>query len=187
MTRTFDYLATDRESGDLNAIKDCWIQLPGFGGDDRIELNALPEISDAKTVSYADQTIQGRAAPVKTYASSDNRTISFTMHLYVTKEEDVENNLRIIRAIAALTHPEYNGSYLPPKIARIKCGNLLGSQVGGVPVVLKSYNVQYDTAVQWYEVGGNYMPLHVSIASEWDVIYSWQLLPGHDSVLRGEY
>ena len=58
---------------------------------------------------------------------------------------------------------------------------------GGVPVVLKSYNVQYDTAVQWYEVNGTFMPLHVSIASEWDVIYSWGLLPGHADVLKGNY
>lgn len=183
-----DFLSTNRETGDLRAVPDCWIQ---FGNDDedRVELYALPQISDRKDVSYSDQPIQGRSAPVKTYSNSSNRSINFTIHLFVTKNLDIERNLNLIRRISALAHPEYNNTYLPPRIARLKCGKLLGEDANGIPVVLKNYEVTYDTNVQWFydEQLKTYMPLHVELTTSWDVVYSWQSLPGHDDVLIGNY
>lgn len=183
-----NFLATNREIGDLRPIPNCWIQL-GEQEEDQITLYSLPQISESKTVEYSDQTIQGRAAPVKTYAYSSNRTITLTLHLYVTRNTDIERNLNIIRRIAALAHPEYNNTYLPPRIARIKCGKLLGEDSTGTPVVLKSYDVSYDTNIQWFydEQLQTYMPLHVEISTQWDVVYSWQSLPGHNDVLVGNY
>ncbi len=194
-----NFLATKPSGGSpLKPIPHCWIDLGGgdinpnrVGPDlnDRIELFALPEIQDSKSVNYSDQIIQGRAAPVKTYANSSNRTINLVLHLYVTTLEDIENNLNTIRKIAALTHPEYDGTYLPPRIARIKCGKLLSESPSGVPVVLKQYDVNYETDVQWFyhEVLQTYMPLHVSIQTSWDVVYSWTNLPGYSDVIKGAY
>lgn len=188
----YSFYSTDWISGDLLPIPDCWIDLGTSvlsGGDEnsgRISLYALPEISDAKSVLYSDQPIQGRAAPVKTYSYSENRTISFTIHLYVTKQSDIGRNLTIIRRISSLAHPEYQNSFLPPRVAKIKCGKLLGENP--VPVVIKSYSIEYDTSIQWfYDEQYGYMPLHVSIPTEWDVIYSWMNLPGAEDVLLGRY
>ncbi len=172
------FLATDQEEGFLNEIPGCKITTP----DEIITLKALPEISESKSVIYADQPIQGRAAPVKTYAYSENRTISLTIHLYVSIRDDIKLNMRYIRAISALAHPEYGGTYNPPQIAQIKCAHL-----DDVPVVLKSYQLQYDNTVQWFNEGDIYMPLHLSIQTEWDVVYSHVSLPGHADVIRGAY
>ena len=98
-------------------------------------------------------------------------------------------NLGIIRKISSLTHPEYRQTYLPPRMAKIKCGQLLSSSPDGVPVLLKDYSINYETKVQWFysEKIKTYMPLHVSIQTNWDIIYSWQSLPGADDVLEGKY
>jgi hypothetical protein len=182
-----NFLATN-STGDMKYIPDCWIRIPGLnlGEDgDMVRLNALPEINEAKSVRYSDQTIQGRAAPIKTYAYSENRTISMTLHLYVTLKSDIKRNIEIIRGIASLTHPEYNASYLPPRIARIKCGKLLSGDPQGVPVSLKSYEINYDNTVQWFwsEEDQTYFPLHLSLPTSWDVVYSSASLPGADQVL----
>lgn len=182
------FLATTQTGGFLYPIYDCWIQL-GDRPQDRIDLYALPELQDSKQATYSDQPIQGRAAAVKTYSYSSNRTIGCTLHLYVTEQADIKRNLDIIRKIASLTHPEYQNTYLPPRVARMKCGKLLSEDAAGVPVVLKTYNVSYDTAMQWFydETIGTYMPLHVQISTDWDVVYSWTSLPGAEDVIKGNY
>jgi hypothetical protein len=185
-----NFLATNISDGDLRFVPECFLLVEGVvGGSIRVDFRALPEISDSKSVRYSDQPIQGRAAPVKTYAYSENRTISFTMHIYVTKQEDIRINLGIIRLIDSLAHPQYENSYLPPRVARLKCGKLLSEDELGVPVVLKSYEIQYDNSVQWFWDEGTqtYMPLHVAIPCQFDVVYSWTSLPGAESVLRGNY
>lgn len=183
-----NFLSTTTDRGLLKPIPDCWVQF-GDQEEDRIELYALPEIGESKGAEYSDQPIQGRAAPVKTYAGSSNRTISFVMHLYVTTEQDIFRNLVTIRRIASLVHPEYNNTYLPPRVARLKCGRLLSDDPDGVPVVLKNYDITYETEIQWFysENFQTYMPLHVAINTEWDVVYSWTSLPGADDVLEGRY
>ena len=171
--------------GDLYPIEDCWLQ---FGDGEKMPFYALPELQESKSVSYADQPIQGRAAPVKTYSYSENRTFGLTIHMYVTKTADIARNLGWIRKVAALAHPEYNGTYLPPRVARLRCGNLLGKNPNGEPVVLKSYDISYDNSVQWYRNDdGDYMPLHVAISTQWDVVYSWSWLPGQADVMVGSY
>jgi hypothetical protein len=196
------FLATTEQQGKLNPIPHCWIYLgnltefqisdaaDGSENDPNfVRLYALPELQDGKSVQYADQTIQGRAAPVKTYSYSSDRNIGLTLHLYVTQSSDITRNLDIIRRIASLAHPEYNNTYLPPKIARMRCGKLLSEDAWGIPVLLTSYNVSYDTDIQWFydEDTQTYMPLHVSISTEWSVIYSWTSLPGSADVLQGNY
>lgn len=203
-----NFKATDSSTFNLTPLPDCWIMLPGSGfKDDKIRLFALPEITDTKEAIYSDQTVQGRSSPVKTYSYSSNRTISLIMHLYVTQNSDIERNLKIIRAISALAHPEYNNTYLPPRVAKLKCGRLISDDPDGANVILRSYEVTYETEVQWFWQDaiepeqlppgvfgppspgkqGTYMPLHVSIPTQWDVVYDWQKLPGHQDVIEGRY
>lgn len=200
------FLATSPTTGNLQEIQDCWVALPDPNGISGlpsvsfsltnetnnlviINMKSLPEISDSKMAQYSDLPIQGRSANIKSYSYSSNRTISFTMHLFVTEPADIARNLSIIRLVSSLTHPEYNGTYLPPRIARIKCGRLLSDDELGVPVVLKNYDLQYDNSVQWFwsDEARTYMPLHVSIPMQFDVVYSWQSLPGADDVIQGKY
>ncbi len=197
MTKKKNFIATESGRYDLTPLHDCWIELPGstlqqdngslYLKDNRILLYSLPEIRDAKEALYSDQNIQGRSSPIKTYSYSSNRTIGLTIHLYVTTSEDIKRNLTIIRGISALVHPEYNNTYSPPRIAKMKCGKLLSNDA--VSVILKSYEVQYETAVQWFwdEEIDTYMPLHVSIPTQWDVVYDWERLPGHADVILGQY
>ena len=111
------------------------------------------------------------------------------MHLYVTQKSDIARNLAIIRGISALVHPEYNNTYLPPNIAKLKCGKILSDDPNGTSVILRSYDIVYATDVQWFwdEELSTYMPLHVSIPTQWDVVYDWTKLPGHRDVIRGDY
>ena len=54
-----------------------------------LRFKVLPDISDTKTASYNDEAVIGRASPLKTYAQSDNRSISMQIHMVVSSPEDV--------------------------------------------------------------------------------------------------
>lgn len=196
----YNFIATESGSYNLTPLPECWIELPASSfrdpetgqseivlKDQKILLYSLPELTDAKEAMYSDQTIQGRSSPVKTYSNSSNRTIGMIIHLYVTTKEDIKRNLSIIRGISALVHPEYNNTYLPPRVAKMKCGKLLSNSP--ISVVLRSYNITYETNIQWFwdEDLETYMPLHVSIPTQWDVVYDWRKLPGHADVILGRY
>ena len=67
------------DGGGLAKIENCYIIVPGAG---TITLNNLPDISDSKSAAYDDEPIMGRAFPLKTYSHSENRSTSFTIHLF---------------------------------------------------------------------------------------------------------
>ncbi len=177
-------LQATARNGKILEISDCCIITPD---NKQIKFYSLPEIHDSKSAQYGDQPIQGRSSTVKTYSYSSNRKISLSIHLYVTREDDIENNMAVIRNISALVHPQYDNTYLPPPIARLKCGTLFNDDDNGIPVVLMNYSINYPTEVQWFRYEKIYMPLHVTIQTEWDVVYSWQNLPGYQDVLSGKY
>lgn len=178
--------ATETGNGyPLKPIPDCYIDT---GENGKIEFYSLPNITDGKSASYPEVQIMGRSAPLVTYSSSSSRTISLTFHLYVTRKSDIQKNNEIIKKIIALVHPEYDNTYLPPRIAKIKCGKFLGGQqTDGVPVLLQNYSIQYDTETQWFEDGGIYMPLQQQITTSWLVVYTWSNVPGHKDVIAGNY
>lgn len=171
--------------GALVPIKDCYIVIP-VGGSEEFELNfrVLPDISDSKTVSYNDETVIGRASPLKTYSQSDNRVISMQIHMVVSSEQDVNYNLSALRAIQSAAYPrngENGAPFVPPPICRMKCGMLLSSGQE-LCVVLKSYSVKFPTEVAWDE--STFVPFKFDIDTSWDVVYKSAELPGQDRIFQ---
>lgn len=170
--------------GALVPIKDCYILIPiGKSEDFELKFKVLPDISDSKTVSYNDEQVIGRASPLKTYAQSDNRTLSVQIHMVVSQESDVQYNLRALRAIQSAAYPREDSSngapFIPPPVCKIKCGFLLSSGQE-LCVVLKSYSVKFPTEVAWDEE--TFVPFKFDIDTSWDVVYKSSDLPGQDRI-----
>jgi hypothetical protein len=146
-----------------------------------IDLNNLPEISDSKTASYNDETVIGRASPLKTYAQSDNRSISFQMTFFVAEPLDIQKNISHLRALQSAAYPRdgANGApFIPPPVCRMKCGALLS--VGELCVILKQYSVKFPTEVAWDE--STLVPFKFTVDTTWDVVYRSSDLPGQQRI-----
>lgn len=178
-------------TGQLVPIPECYIEIPGAK---KIILDNLPDIGDTKSASYADETIIGRASPVKTYSLSDNRSITMQLHFIISKPEDVRNNLENLRAIQSAAYPRAGSQgapFVPPPVCKIKCGQLLQKQ-GELCVVLKNYSVKFPTDVSWLlrpdeEGGGSggdsfFTPVKFDVDTTWDVVYSSATLPGQERI-----
>lgn len=178
--------------GALVPINDCYIVIPcqncgvdqesGGSSEFVLHFKVLPEISDSKTASYNDEQVIGRASPLKTYAQSDNRTISVQIHLIVSEESDIDYNLAAMRAIQSAVYPRNgkNGApFIPPPVCRIRCGKLL-SNGQELCVVLKSYSVKFPTEIAWDEQ--TLLPYKMDIETSWDVVYKSADLPGQERI-----
>lgn len=168
--------------GGLRPISDCYIIIPVADQEYTIILNNLPEISDSKSANYSDETVIGRASPLKTYSQSDNRSISMTLHFIVSQQIDIYRNLQHLRAIQSAVYPregESGAPFIPPPVCRIKCGELL-SQTGELCVLLKSYSVKFPTEVSWDST--NFTPYKFDVDTTWDVVYTSQFLPGQERI-----
>lgn len=168
--------------GPLVPINKCYIVIPIGNKSFKLTLDNLPEITDQKSVSYNDEIVIGRSSPLKTYSQSDNRTISFQIHMIVSKPSDVEYNLQALRAIQSATYPRdgKNGApFVPPPICRIKCGNLLARRED-LCVILKNYSVKFPTEVAWDE--NEFTPFKFDIDTSWDVVYKSAELPGQEKI-----
>ena len=171
-------LAT-QPSGDLMNLEDCWILIPIYG---IVRLHSLPEISDSKSASYADEPIIGRSFPLKTYSHSENRQISMTLHMFVRKQGDISLNLLVLRALESAVYPRqgsFGVPFIPPPVCKIKCGELLASEP--LCVILKSYSVKFPTDVAWDET--TYCPYKFDIDTTWEVVYKSSDLPGQFRIL----
>jgi hypothetical protein len=168
--------------GPLIELRDCYIYIPGSAlPESKLYLDVLPDISDQKSATYNDEAVIGRASPMKTYQSSDNRSISMTIHLVVSKPSDVSFNLIKLRALQSALYPRAAGgvAFQPPPVCRIRCGELLSS--GEVCVILKSCSVKFPTDVSWDE--SNYCPFKLDVETSWDVVYKSTELPGQSQIL----
>lgn len=186
-------------TGSLTPINDCYIIIPIGRGEKKIILDNLPEISDTKSANYSDETVIGRASPLKTYSQSDNRSISMQLHFIISKPQDVVENLINLRAIQSATYPregEGEGSnrspFIPPPVCRIKCGKLL-SERGELCVILKSYSVKFPTEVSWMgdsQLGTGagfdktFTPMKFDVDTTWDVVYASSDLPGQERIFN---
>lgn len=183
--------------GSLRPINDCYIVIPTSGEPYTIILDNLPEIGDSKSANYSDETVIGRASPLKTYGQSDNRSITMQLHFIISKPSDVVRNLQNLRAIQSAVYPRdgANGApFVPPPVCKIKCGKLL-SDKGELCVVLKQYSVKFPTEVSWIsdavDAGGagtqtytppSYTPVKFDIDTTWDVVYASSDLPGQERI-----
>jgi hypothetical protein len=149
----------------------------------QIVMNNLPDLSDSKSASYSDQTVIGRSFPIKTFSHSENRSISWTLHLFVTKAQDLAGNLAIMRRLESLVYPVDGGAgpYAPPRICRLKCGDLLSNN-GPICAILKSYSVKFPTDVAWD--ARSLTPYKMDIDLSFEVVYSSNNLPGADRIMR---
>lgn len=170
------------EGGPLIPINDCYIIIPIGKKTFKFTFDNLPDITDQKSASYNDEIVIGRASPLKTYAQSDNRSISMQIHLIVSKPGDVDYNLQALRAIQSATYPregENGAPFVPPPICRIRCGDLLANGKE-LCVILKSYSVKFPTEVAWDEK--KFTPFKFDIDTQWDVVYKSADLPGQERI-----
>jgi hypothetical protein len=158
--------------GSLIEIENCYIEIPELN--EIIYMKILPEISDSKGANYSDQTAIGRSFPIKNYAYSENRSISWTIHLMVCKESDKEDMLKKIKLIEACVYPSMKQQpYSPPPICYLKCGRLLAE----VPLccVLKNYTLRFPTDVVWDDE--SCLPNKLDLELSFDVVYDSKSLP----------
>lgn len=157
--------------GKLININDVYIEANG----DFKYAYILPDISDSKSASYADENSIGRTTPFKNYSYSENRVITWTHHWVVDVAERVSQILTEIKFFQSLTYPSKDLSpYAPPWIAHVKAGNILGPEP--LCCVLKSYSVKYPTDVPWYSgnIGTSQIvsiPYKVDMDLNFEVVY----------------
>lgn len=164
-------------NGVLADLENCEILV----GTSLIPLRILPDISDQKSANYSDESIIGRAFPVKTYSHSENRSISMELHFIALEKNDIFLNLGYLRIIQSAVYPRdgQGGSpYRPPPICKLRCGLLLGDN--GVCAILKSYSVKYPTDQVWDE--STYLPYKFDVSTTWEVVYSSSDLPGAEKI-----
>ena len=165
--------------GALVPLKDCYVTISGK----TINFKVLPEISDQKSATYNDETAIGRSSPMKTYGSSDNRSISVQMHFVVSTPKDVDDNLSYLKLIASAVYPRkgtQGAPFVPPPICKLKCGELLAK----IPlcVVLKQYSVKFPTEVAWDEK--TFIPFKFDVGTTWETVYKSADLPGQNRIMR---
>ena len=183
-TSAINYAATDT-NGSWVVIREITITVPGAGD---VPIQVLPEISESKSAMVNDQNILGRSSPIKIYSGSSARTFSITLNYHILSEEDPVMIQKAVRALSAAVHPEYQGTYKPVPVCQIKIPGMIEDGKGGpAPVICKSYQITYDAQVWWYVTDELMMPSHISIATEWERVYSFQDLPGQANVIQGKY
>lgn len=164
--------------GELLPIPNCSVTIAGV----EIVLNILPDISDSKGASYADEAIIGRSFPVKTYSHSENRAIGMELHFIALKKSDIQQNLEYLRLIQSAAYPrDGSGSspYKPPPICQLKCGSLLGDE--GVCAILKNYSVKFDPNFVWDT--DTLLPYKFDVSTSWEVVYASSNLPGQEMIM----
>jgi len=167
-------------AGNLVPIQDCYIEIENT----KVIMKIMPDISDSKSVSYPDENAIGRSMPFKSFQNSENRSISWTAHFVMCKEEDREDIIQTLRLFEACTYPmtENTGGapYSPPPICKLKCGRLL-SEFEPVCAVMKSYSVKFDTSVPWDDDG--YIPYKLDVDMQFEVVYNQSQLPGFEKIM----
>ena len=166
--------------GPLVPINDCWLSIPPSSP---IVFNVLPDITDQKGADYSDESVIGRSSPLKTYSSSQNRTIGMQIHFVVSRPQDVAVNLDHLKLIESAVYPRTgvlaNAPFVPPPVCQIKCGQLLADEP--LCVVLKSYSVKFPTEVAWSET--TFCPFKFDVDTNSDVVYKTSDLPGQFRIL----
>ena len=176
--------------GPIQFIPNCLLRIPttkSERGVYEIGFKVLPEISDSKGASYADESPPARSFPLKTFSHGDNRSIGVKFTFIVEEDIDAYRNLQDLRAIQSAVYPRggnVNQPYLPPPICQFKCGSLLSASF--LCMVMKNYSVSFPTNVAWYsspEGYGNYVPYKFEVNCDFDVVYPSVAMPGQERII----
>ena len=196
--------------GVLNPIPDCYIIVPIRGAPatitpgetpGKIELTALPDISDGKSANYSSEDIIGRTAPLYTYSHSGDRSIGMQLHFHVVQEGDAQRNLGYLRLIESAVYPREGAAgsgapFRPPVICKLRCGDLLSTrEEPELCAILTSYSVKFPTEVAWENTenpfvnleGGQYCPYKFDVDTSWIVVYTNPELPFADRIVQTGY
>lgn len=170
-------LATQQSNPALQSITDCYIVSPnGFP----ITARVLPEITDSKSASYADEPIIGRSFGAKTFGHGENRSINVKWHFVLVEQGDDTAALQFIREMQSFVYPMNDPApYAPPPILQIKCGSLLASDA--LCVVMKSYSINFPTEVPWSP--DTFLPYKFDMDMNFDVVYQTSSLPGQEDIM----
>jgi hypothetical protein len=184
--------ATNSKTNKLVPIKNCFLSAKGR----TVYATVLPELSDKHAASYADEQIMGRSMPVKTYASSSDRTITWKWKFVNTDRETYVKNLEDYNFLKSLTYPIDTPSgpvpYEPPPICNIRCGSIFsgtGDVSLGLDVVCTDCSASFPTDVAWtsyYENEGedeDFMPIEFSVDTTFSVVYRADNLPGQGRIM----
>lgn len=171
------------ENGSLKEIKDCYVEIKGS----KIYMNSLPDLSDSKSAVFNDETAIGRSTPIKTFAHSDARQISLTIHMYGSDLDEIDANISHLANIESAVYPQKEfDPFSPPPICKIKCGRTLtpGYDATGEPlcVILKSYSIKFPREVVWVDVYGGLFPVQFDVDTTWEVVYASSDLPGQERI-----
>lgn len=168
------------DNGSLRPIENCYI----ICGDaqQKIIMNTLPDISDSKSASYADETGIGRSSPFKNYSYSENRSISWTIHFMILRSIDRETVACQLRLLQSCLYPSNTQTpYAPPPLCRIRCGNLLAYNQD-LCCVLRSYTVKFPTDVVWDKE--TLFPSKFDMDLQFEVVYDTKALPYASDIVR---
>jgi hypothetical protein len=169
--------ATD-VNGRLQPIEKCYIMI----GNEKITFDNLPDLGDSKGASYDNTTAIGRASPIPAYSSSDARSISLSINLFVQDQSDCKKNLRKLRIIQSALYPR-NGPvapFFPPSLCKIKCGSLLSENE--LCCIVKDVNAKFPTDVPWDEE--TLCPYRLEISMTLEVVYASLDLPNNEKILK---
>lgn len=166
-------------NGKLQRINDCYIK----SGNRELTMKILPDITDAKSAQYSDETGIGRSAPLKVFSHGETRSISWGVHFFAESEEESLKNLEDLRFLESLVYPDAGNNNVlmkPPPVVSIKCGNILADDP--LCAVLKSYNVKFPTDVMWDYT--TYLPMKFDVDLNFDIVYETINLPGSSRILK---
>ena len=178
--------------GSLVEMTQCYIKI---GNTRPIYMKVLPEISDSKRATYTDESVIGRAFPMKTYSHSDNRVITWTIHFVASSGKELDENIDRLRLIESAVYPRRPKNlfpYQPPPICQLKCGMTLAETP--LCAILENYSVKFPTDVAWSNSKApneatsgpeKFMPYKFDVDLSFHVVYDSNNLPSHEDMLPG--
>lgn len=185
--------ATNEKTNSLVPIRGCYLSAKGR----TIYPNILPDITDGHDATFNSEEIMGRSMPVKVYASSSDRTITWKWKFLNTDRKTYLENLENYNFFKSLTYPIDNPSgpipYEPPPICTIKCGSILAGDMNtglDLNVVCTSCRASFPTDVAWTSFSQSdgededFMPLEFSVDLSFAVVYRASNLPGQNRIMR---
>lgn len=169
--------------GKLSRIEDCYIRASDF----IIHMNNLPDITDSKDASYAEESGMGRSTPFKTFNSGGSRKIGWKIKMISYDQESILENLDNLRKLESCVYPRPDPAnaipYIPPRILSLKCGSLIANTE--VTAILMSYSVTFPSDQVWNTTEqGKYLPAKIDVDLNFEIVYDSRYLPGANRIIE---